>query len=215
MLRFLTAGESHGKALTAVVEGLPAGLGVSEDAVNAQMIRRQLGYGRSVRMKLEADHVELVSGVMGGQTIGGPVALRIENRDARCDEPPLTRPRPGHADLVGTMKYGFEDARRALERASARETAARVAVGAVCRRLLDEFAMMVFSHVTEIGGGALRGRPSRGGDLPPLAQASGLRGVDPPADAPMRAGVDAARRRGGTLGGGVEVGGPGGPPGFG
>src|SRR3989475_10330082 len=104
MLRFLTAGESHGKALTAVVEGLPAGLGVSEDAVNAQMIRRQLGYGRSVRMKLEADHVEIVSGVMGGQTIGGPVALRIENRDARADQPRLTRPRPGHSDVVETMK---------------------------------------------------------------------------------------------------------------
>src|SRR3989441_10543285 len=131
MLRFLTAGESHGKALTAVVEGLPAGLGVSEDAINAQMIRRQLGYGRSVRMKLEADHVEIVSGAIGGQTIGGPVALPIENRDARADEPPLPRPPPGHADLVGTMKFGFDDARRALERASARETAARRAVGAL------------------------------------------------------------------------------------
>src|SRR2546428_14063976 len=138
MLRFLTAGESHGKALTAVVEGLPAGLGVSEDAVNAQMIRRQLGYGRSVRMKLEADHVEIVSGVMGGQTLGGPRPPRIEDRDARADEPPLTRPRPGHADLVGTMKFGFDDARRALERASARETRARGAVGALCRTLLTE-----------------------------------------------------------------------------
>src|SRR3989442_6131796 len=114
---------------------------------------------------------------MGEQTIGGPVALRIENRDARSDEPPLTRPRPGHADLVGTMKYGFEDARRALERASARETAARVAVGAVCRRLLDEFAMMVFSHVTEIGGVALPGRASRGGNLPPVAHGSRVLGV--------------------------------------
>src|SRR2546422_11311490 len=114
MLRFLTAGESHGKALTAVVEGLPAGLGVSEDAINAQMIRRQLGYGRSVRMKLEADHVEIVSGAIGGRSLRGPVALRIENRDATADEPPLTRPRPGHADPVGTLKIGFDDSLRGL-----------------------------------------------------------------------------------------------------
>src|SRR3989449_8935922 len=129
MLRFLTAGESHGKALTAVVEGLPAGLGVSEDAINAQMIRRQLGYGRSVRMKLEADHVEIVSGAIGGQTIGGPVALRLGNRDARADEPPLTPPPPGQGDLVGTIKVGFDDARRALESCNPRGAAARGAVG--------------------------------------------------------------------------------------
>src|SRR5207245_5451107 len=133
-----------------------------------QMIRRQLGYGRSVRMKLEADHVEIVSGAMGGQTIGGPVALRIENRDARADEPPLTRPRPGHADLVGTMKFGFDDARRALERASARETAARVAVGALCRTLLHDFGLQVCSHVVGIRGVALRTRPARPADVPAL-----------------------------------------------
>jgi len=215
MLRFLTAGESHGSALTAIVEGLPAGLRVHADQVNEQMARRQRGYGRSARMKLEADRVEIVSGVMGEQTIGGPVALRIDNRDARSEEPPLTRPRPGHADLVGTMKYGFEDARRALERASARETAARVAVGAVCRRLLDEFEMTVFSHVTEIGGVALRERPSRWEDLPALAEASELRCVDPQADAQMRAAIDAARQRGDTLGGVFEVVALGVPPGLG
>src|SRR3989442_9173730 len=146
---------------------------------------------------------------MGEQTIGGPVALRIENRDARSDEPPLTRPRPGHADLVGTMKYGFEDARRALERASARETAARVAVGAVCRRLLDEFAMMVFSHVTEIGGGARRGRAGPWENLPPLAEASEPRGVDPPARPPMPGAVLGGPPRGDTPGGPFPRGGPG------
>ncbi len=205
MLRFLTAGESHGSALTAIVEGLPAGLAVRRDDINQQMARRQQGYGRSVRMKLETDRVEIVSGVMGEQTIGGPVALRIENRDVRAEEPPLTRPRPGHADLVGTMKYDFTDARRALERASARETAARVAVGAVCRRLLGEFGMHVFSHVTEIGGVAVRTRPDRWEEMPALAEASELRCVDPQAEAQMRDAIDDARRRGDTLGGVFEV----------
>src|SRR3989442_9570308 len=179
MLRFLTAGESHGKALTAVVEGLPAGLAVSEEDINAQRLGRQQGYGRSVGMKGEADRVEIVSGLMGGQTIGGPVALRIENRDARVSEPPLTRPRPGHADLVGSMKFGFEDARRALERASARETAARVAAGTVCRELLHEVGIGGSSHVVEIGGGAVRARPGRGGGIPAAGGASGPPCVGP------------------------------------
>src|SRR5207244_12778563 len=129
MLRFLTAGESHGKALTAVVEGLPAGLAVSEEDINAQMLRRRQGYGRSVRMKLEADRVEIVSGLMGGQTIGGPVALSIENRDARVSEPPLTRTRPGHANLVGSSKFAFDDGKRALARANTRGTTAPRACG--------------------------------------------------------------------------------------
>ncbi len=205
MLRFLTAGESHGKALTAVVEGLPAGLALNEGDLNAQMVRRQQGYGRSVRMKLEADRVEIVSGLMGGQTIGGPVALRIENRDARTEEPPLTRPRPGHADLAGTMKYGFADARRALERASARETAARVAVGAICRQLLGEFDVVVFSHVVQIGAVTIRTRPERWEDIPAIAEASELRCVDAEAETAMRAAIDDERARGDTLGGVFEV----------
>lgn len=215
MLRFLTAGESHGKALTAIVEGLPAGLRVQPDDIHTQMARRQLGYGRSVRMKLEPDRVEIVSGVMSEHTIGGPVALRIENRDARAEEPPLTRPRPGHADLVGTQKYGFEDARHALERASARETAARVAVGAVCRQLLSEFGFQVFSHVTEIGAVAARERPSRWEDVPALVEASELRCADPQAEAKMRAAIDDAKQRGDTLGGVFEVVALGVPPGLG
>lgn len=215
MLRFLTAGESHGKALTAVIEGLPAGLALSEEDITPQMARRQHGYGRSARMKIETDQVEIVSGVMGGQTIGGPVALRIDNRDARTEEPALTRPRPGHADLAGTMKYGFDDARRALERASARETAARVAVGAVCRKLLGELGIRVFSHVVEVGGAAIRTRPARWEDVPQIAEASELRCVDAEAEAQMRAAIDDARQRGDTLGGVFEVVALGVPPGLG
>jgi len=215
MLRFLTAGESHGKALTAVIEGLPAGLALREDDLNAQMVRRQAGYGRSVRMKVESDRVEIVSGVMGGQTIGGPVALRIENRDARGEEPPLTRPRPGHADLAGALKYGFRDARRALERASARETAARVATGAVCRALLAEFGVRIFSHVVEIGGVAARTRPDTWEEISAIAEASELRCADRAAEAEMRAAIDDARTRGETLGGVFEVVALGVPPGLG
>lgn len=215
MLRFLTAGESHGKALTAVIEGLPAGLPLSENDINPQMVRRQLGYGRSVRMNLETDTVEIASGVMGGETIGGPVALRIENRDVRENEPPLTRPRPGHADLVGAMKYGFSDVRRALERASARETAARVAVGAVCRRLLAGFSVTIFSHVVEIGGIAIRNRPPRWEEIPELAEASELRCVDRDAEERMRSAIEDAKKRGDTLGGVFEVVALGVPPGLG
>jgi len=136
MLRYLTAGESHGRAMVAVLEGLPAGLPIDEDAINAQMARRQFGYGRGGRMQIEQDRAEIASGVIRGETIGSPVAIWIGNRDWRKDEPDITRPRPGHTDLVGALKYGFDDVRRVLERSSARETAARVAVGATCRRFL-------------------------------------------------------------------------------
>jgi chorismate synthase len=214
-LRFLTAGESHGPALTVIIEGLPAGLPLTEEDITPQMARRQVGYGRSARMKLETDRVEIVSGLMGGETIGGPVALRLDNRDVRKDEPPLTRPRPGHADLAGAMKYGFRDVRRALERASARETAARVAAGAVCRRFLAAFGISVFSHVTEIGAVAATRRPDRWEDLPPLAEASDLRCVDAAAEAQMREAIEAARQAGDTLGGVFEVVALGVPPGLG
>ncbi len=215
VLRFLTAGESHGRALVAILEGMPAGLALSEEDILPQMARRRAGFGRSGRMKLEADAVEILAGVMGGETTGGPVALRIGNRDVRAAEPPLTRPRPGHADLVGVQKYGFTDARRALERASARETAARVAVGAVCRRLLGEFGITIFSHVVEIGGIAATARPPRWEDMPALAEASDVRCVDPEAEARMREAIEDARRRGDTLGGVFEVVALGVPPGLG
>jgi chorismate synthase len=215
MLRYLTAGESHGRALVAIIEGLPAGLAVDEDDMNAQMARRMFGHGRGGRMQIEQDRAEIVSGVIRGETIGAPVALWIGNRDWRTDEPDITRPRPGHTDLVGALKYGFDEVRRVLERSSARETAARVAVGAICRRFLDEFGVTVFSHVTEIGGEAIHARPPRWEDIPALAEASAVRCVDPEAETRMKAAIDAAGERGDTLGGVFEVVVLGLPPGLG
>ena len=215
MLRFLTAGESHGRALVATIEGLPAGLSIDEEYINAQMARRQFGYGRGRRMQIEQDRAEIVSGTIRGETIGAPVALWIGNRDHRTDEPDITRPRPGHTDLVGALKYGFDEVRRVLERSSARETAARVAVGAVCRRLLEEFGVQLMSHVTEIGGEVMHSRPARWEDIPALAEASAVRCVDPEAEARMKAAIDAAGERGDTLGGVFEVVVLGLPPGLG
>ena len=215
MLRFLTAGESHGRALVATIEGLPAGLSIDEEYINAQMARRQFGYGRGGRMQIEQDRAEIVSGAIRGETIGAPVALWIGNRDHRTDEPDITRPRPGHTDLVGALKYGFDEVRRVLERSSARETAARVAVGAVCRRLLEEFGIQLMSHVTEIGGEVMHSRPARWEDIPALAEASTVRCVDPEAEARMKAAIDAAGERGDTLGGVFEVVVLGLPPGLG
>jgi chorismate synthase len=166
MLRFLTAGESHGPSLTAILEGLPAGLALKPDDLQSDMQRRQKGYGSGGRMAIEKDAVRITGGVMGGQTTGAPVALHVENRDwAKSwrdkEIAPMTIPRPGHADLTGAIKYGYRDLRLALERASARETAARVAVGAVCRRLLAEFDILIGSYVVSIGEIAA--------DLPPPA----------------------------------------------
>lgn len=163
-MRYLTAGESHGPALTAIIEGLPAGLLLPEDYVNEQLRRRQGGYGRGGRMKIESDRVRFLAGVRGGFTLGSPVAMQIENKDwanwqevmapgavARLEEKVVTHPRPGHADLAGAFKYGHRDIRNVLERASARETAARVAVGAVARRLLEELGIEIIGHVVQIG----------------------------------------------------------------
>lgn len=155
MLRFLTAGESHGPELTAIVEGLPAGLPLDRDDLARQMARRQIGYGSGGRMKIEQDAAEITAGVMNGLTTGGPIAFRIRNQDyakwQNRDVAPMTIPRPGHADLTGAVKYGYADLRVALERASARETAARVAVGALCRQLLAQFGIILGSYVTSIG----------------------------------------------------------------
>ncbi|MDR7554912.1 MAG: chorismate synthase [Armatimonadota bacterium] len=215
MLRFLTAGESHGRALVATLEGLPAGVPVDADEINAQLARRQRGYGRGGRMQIEQDRVEIIAGVIRGETIGAPVALWIENRDWRPDEPDITRPRPGHTDLVGALKYGFDDVRRVLERSSARETAARVAVGAVCRRFLAAFGVQILSHVTEIGGEVVRARPARWEEIAERAEASPVRCVDPEAERRMMAAIDAAGERGDTLGGVFEVVALGLPPGLG
>ncbi|TFG45256.1 MAG: chorismate synthase, partial [Gemmatimonadales bacterium] len=164
--RFTTAGESHGPALVAIVEGLPAGMPVAASFVDAQLARRMQGYGRGARMKIEQDRIEWLSGIRRGETLGSPIAMQIANRDwanwqdvmapeGKPGEPrrrQVTRPRPGHADLVGVLKYDRDDARDILERASARETAARVAAGALARRLLQEFGVEVGSHVISLGG---------------------------------------------------------------
>jgi len=208
-LRFLTAGESHGPCLTAIVEGLPAGLAVDVEAIDRDLVRRQGGYGRGERMKIERDRVEILSGVIAGRTTGAPVALRVANRDwanwrerwAAGDLPRLSVPRPGHADYAGMVKYGLDDARPVLERASARETAARVAVGALAKLLLAAFGVAVGSYVTEIGG-VIAQVP----DLPPeelwaLARASDVCCPDGDAAEQMRAAIDAAREAGDSIGG--------------
>src|SRR5215467_5880769 len=173
MLRFLTAGESHGKALVMIVEGVPAGLSIDFDAVTAQLRRRQGGYGRGRRMAIESDRAEALSGIRHGASTGAPIALMIPNKDwenwqrtmhveaempadaTGSDRPAVTRPRPGHADLAGVVKYGHDDIRNVLERASARETAARVAVGALARQLLQQLGTHIVSHVVSIGSASI------------------------------------------------------------
>ncbi|MFA5355813.1 MAG: chorismate synthase [Candidatus Omnitrophota bacterium] len=153
MLRYLTAGESHGEALVAILEGMPAGLKISEAAINAELKRRQKGIGRGKRMQIEDDKAKILSGLKKGITLGSPIALSIKNRDSSIEKlPPVFCPRPGHADLAGLLKYGFKDARNVLERASARETAARVGIGAVCKALLAEFDVIISSLTLAIGG---------------------------------------------------------------
>ncbi len=217
-LRFTTAGESHGKALITIVEGLPAGLPVSAAAVDRELARRMQGYGRGARMTIEQDAIEWLAGVRAGETLGSPVAMRIANRDwanwedvmaaegsGETRRRRVTRPRPGHADLVGVLKYDRLDARDILERASARETAARVAAGALARRLLEEFDVRIGSHVVSMGGI----RASRPDPFPdPLNEAadrSPVRMLDPDAEAEVVRAVDAAKRDGDTLGGEIEV----------
>src|SRR6202165_1237414 len=174
MLRFLTAGETHGQALVAILEGMPAGLAINFDEVTTELRRRQTGYGRGRRMAIESDHAQVLSGVRHGLTTGGPIALLIPNKDWEnwqrtmavqsevaadtpgADRPVVTRPRPGHADLAGAVKYGHSDIRNVLERASARETAARVAVGAMARQLLKQLGTDIVSHVVAIGSVSLR-----------------------------------------------------------
>jgi len=220
-LRFTTAGESHGRGLVAVLEGMPAGLRIAAADVDGELKRRMGGYGRGARMKIESDHIEWLAGVRAGETLGSPIAMLVWNRDwehwqdvmaPEADLPgqerrrQVTRPRPGHADLVGVMKYDRTDARDILERASARETVARVACGAVCRRLLAEFGVEIGSHVAELGG-VVAQRPA--GALPaPLnaaADTSPVRCLDPDAEREMIARIDAAKAAGDTLGGIVEV----------
>jgi chorismate synthase len=224
MLRFLTAGESHGRALVVILEGLPAGLTVDVDAINRDLRRRQGGYGRGRRMAIESDRADIVAGVRAGETLGGPVAMLIENRDwpnwqytmrATAEPPedaggarrgPVTRPRPGHADLAGGAKYERDDLRDILERASARETAARVAAGALARQLLGRAGVRLTSHVFTIGSISLPDRAqidfARAAALP---DESPLRVADSALEAQMIAEIDRARDAGDTLGGAFEV----------
>ncbi len=210
-LRFLTAGESHGPELVVIVEGMPAGVPVDGEAIDRELVRRQGGYGRGARStKIERDHAEIVSGVARGRTTGAPIAMRIVNRDFAnqpADPAPLTAPRPGHADLAGGTKYGLEDFRLVRERASARETAARVAAGAVARGLLAAFGTNLGSYVTSIGDvTATLPAPEdlAGSDLRRLADEAeddAVRCPDPVASTAMQAAIDVARHDGETLGG--------------
>jgi chorismate synthase len=218
VLRFQTAGESHGEGLTAILDGMPAGLPIDAAAIDRDLTRRQGGYGRGGRMKIESDQVRILGGVRHGRTLGGPIALHIANRDApnwkkvmavgpvpAGDEAAkaLTRPRPGHADLAGALKYDTHDARDILERASARETAARVAAGGVARALLRELGVDVWSFTAEVGGVAVD--PARATLSREEADASPLRCPDPVAEAAMIARIDEARSNGDTVGGVFEV----------
>ena len=222
MIRFTTAGESHGPALVSVVEGIPAGLPLLAEHIAHELARRQQGYGRGRRMQIEQDHAQFLSGVRAGETIGSPIAMLIPNKDwknweAIMDPAPraedaaegrkrkVTRVRPGHADLTGLLKYDRDDARDILERASARETAARVAAGAVCKQLLTALGVRIGSHLVHLGGvDAVRPDPMPS-DINAAADSSQLRTLDSLAEHEMVARIDAAKAEGNTLGGICEV----------
>ena len=216
MLRYLTAGESHGRGLVAIVEGLPAGLPISTDEIRGELARRRLGYGRGPRQRFETDEIILLGGVRHGRTLGSPVAIEIANAEwpkweSEMSPDPghptrrLTEPRPGHADLAGMQKYGFDDARDVLERASARETVARVAAGALAKALLARIGVAIVSHVVQIGEAratrGLRPGPSELGAV----DDSPVRCFDPTAESEMIAEIKAAAKEGDSLGGAVEV----------
>ena len=221
MIRFTTAGESHGPALTCLLEGMPAGVPLLAEDVNAELARRQQGYGRGRRMQIERDEIEFLAGVRAGETLGSPIAMLIRNRDWKnwqdvmdpapreSDPDPrrraVTRPRPGHADLTGLLKYDRDDARDILERASARETTARVAAGAVCRVLLSQFGVRIGSHLVHLGGIDAVPPSLYPDDLNAAADGSPLRTLDAAAEIGMIAAIDAAKAAGNTLGGICEV----------
>ncbi len=208
-LRFLTAGESHGPALTVILDGLPAGLAVNESVIDQELKRRQKGFGSGGRMKIESDHARILAGVMAGKTTGAPLAILIENRDhVHWQGKPIkafTTPRPGHADLAGAIKYGYDDLRPSLERASARETAARVAMGAICKSLLAEFGIRVFGYVHSIGEISADTGSIDLEERFVRSENSDLRCPDPQAETRMRARLEEIMRTGDTLGGIIEV----------
>src|SRR5881398_1431191 len=210
MLRFLTAGESHGRALVVVVEGLPAGLPLTVEEVQGELTRRRLGYGRGPRMRFEQDEVTLLGGVRHGRTLGSPVAIEVGNSEwVKSDKwheemspapgatkTPLTQPRPGHADLAGMQKYGFDDARDVLERASARETAARVAAGAVAKALLSHVDVAILSHVVQLGSVVAKSSERPAPSDVERIDASEVRCADPDAEAAMIDEIKAASKDG-------------------
>uniref|UniRef100_A0A7C2I2I5 Chorismate synthase n=1 Tax=Ammonifex degensii TaxID=42838 RepID=A0A7C2I2I5_9THEO len=227
-LRYLTAGESHGPALLTIVEGIPAGLWLTAEYIDRQLARRQGGYGRGGRQRIEEDRVDILSGVRGGYTLGSPVALKIANRDwanwhdilgpqpdARLDERVVTRPRPGHADLAGMLKYGHRDLRNVLERASARETAARVAAGSVARRFLEELGIEVAGQVVRIGPVEVEPFEGPPEEIRGRVEASPVYCADEAGSEAMVAAIDQAREEGDSLGGIFEVRVYGVPPGLG
>ncbi len=219
MMRFLTAGESHGPQLVAVVEGMPAGFDIDPARINHELARRQKGYGRGGRMAIEHDEVRIVSGVRFGQSMGSPITMVIENLDYknwlkrmsidprdRDEGRPVTRPRPGHADLAGVLKYNLDDIRNVLERASARETTARVAVGALARQILEPFGIDVLGYVVSIGSIKARTPPSMAlSELRQATEASQVRVADAQAERAIIDEIDACKKTGDTLGGVVEV----------
>ena len=226
MLRFLTAGESHGQGLVVIVEGLPAGLEVTEEQIQAELARRRLGFGRGPRMRFEKDQLTLIGGIRHGRTLGSPVAIEIANTEwpkwqeemspaPGGTQKPLTQPRPGHADLPGMQKYGFDDARDVLERASARETAARVAAGSLAKAFLAELGIRIVSHIVQMGPVVSKSiRRPLPDDLPAVDE-SQVRCFDPEAEEAMIAEIKAAAKVGDSLGGVAEVIGYGAPVGLG
>lgn len=215
MLRYLTAGESHGPVLTAIVEGFPAGLELSAEYINQQLARRQQGYGRGGRMQIETDKVELLAGVRGGKTLGSPISMQIKNKDwsnwsaimasgeADLESRQVLVPRPGHGDLVGHIKYGHQDLRNILERASARETAARVAACTVGRRLIEYYGLEINSHVIQIG--SVQAAACSLENIKAQASQSSLLCADPEAEALMKKEIDQAKENGDSLGGIFEI----------
>jgi len=215
-LRYFTAGESHGQCLIGVVEGLPAGLKIDGEAINNDLARRQKGYGRGGRMKIETDQAEVLTGVRRGESIGSPLTLMVKNRDFKINElPPVTKPRPGHADLAGVIKYDRDDARDILERASARETTMRVAIGAVCKLLLTEAGIDIIGHLVSLGPIQANVEGLSVQQIRERSEASETRCADPDAEKKMIEAIDAAKAQGDTLGGVFEVVAAGAPIGLG
>jgi len=209
MLRFLDAGESHGKCLLGIIEGLPASFSLNEEKINLNLTRRQGGYGRGERMKIEQDRVEILSGLVEGKTIGSPLGLMIKNKDWENWQdkkyPSLTIPRPGHADFAGAIKYGFEDVRKVLERASARQTAMRVAIGSVAQQFLEEFDLNIYSYVLRIGQVKAKRITSFNREVKEEINKSPVYCVDGIASIGMCREIDRARKKGDTLGGVFEM----------